>query len=204
MSRFKRYGGIILKNILVVNACINRETSRTNRLCSEFVKVLQNGTHYADVNEIMLEDENLQPLNSNTLAKRLELINKSELSDEVFRFANQLINADCIIIAAPYWDLGFPAMLKNYIENVSIAGLTYKYNEQGRPIGQCKAECIYYVTTCGGYIRNLNLGFDTIKALSTLFGIPQCKCIAAEGLDIQTNNVEEIMNNVIAKLPESI
>ncbi len=193
-----------MKEILVVNACINREVSRTNRLSSELVKVLQKRYHYENVKELVLEDENLQPLNSQTLKKRLDLVKKSDFSDKMFQYANQLICADCIIIAAPYWDLGFPAMLKNYIENVSVAGLTYIYNEQGRPIGQCKAEHIYYVTTCGGYIRNLNLGFDTINALSVLFGIPDCKCFTAEGLDIQTNNINDIMKNAVEKLRESI
>ena len=60
------------------------------------------------------------------------------------------------------------------------------------------------MTTCGGFIRNLNLGFDTIKALSVLFGINECKCITAEGLDIRTNNVEEIMRDAILHLPKTL
>ena len=79
-----------MKEILVVNACINREVSRTNRLSSELVKVLQKRYHYENVKELVLEDENLQPLNSQTLKKRLDLVKKSDFSDKMFQYAISL------------------------------------------------------------------------------------------------------------------
>jgi FMN-dependent NADH-azoreductase len=193
-----------MKELLLINSCINRESSRTNRLSKELTKLLQENDNFETTTQLILEDENPQALNSKTLAKRLDLVKNGEFEHEMFRYAQQFMMADCIVIAAPYWDLGFPAMLKNYIENISVSGLTYVYNEQGRPVGKCKASTIYYVTTCGGFIRNLNLGFDTIKALSVLFGISECKCITAEGLDIQTNNVEQILQDAILHLPDSL
>ena len=40
-------------------------------------------------------------------------------------------DADDIIIAAPYWDLGFPAQLKTYIENIYVTGIVSAYNDHG-------------------------------------------------------------------------
>lgn len=192
-----------MKTLLFVNACVNRKTSRTNRLGGELIKLLTEKEEYA-VTELVLEEENIQALNSETLGKRLTLSNKGEFTDEIFKYAHQISKADCIVIAAPYWDLAFPAMLKNYIEATSVAGITYRYSENGRPVGMCKADKVYYVTTCGGYIRNLNLGYDTVKALAVLFGVKDSQCITAEGLDARPNDVEAIIKQAIGDLPNKI
>jgi FMN-dependent NADH-azoreductase len=192
-----------MKTILFVNACINREKSRTNRLGRELLNLLKEKEEYS-VTELVLEEENIQALNSETLEKRLALSKKGEFTDDMFKYAHQMSKSDCIVIAAPYWDLAFPAMLKNYIEATSVVGITYRYSENGRPVGMCKADKVYYVTTCGGYIRDLNLGYDTVKALAALFGIKGSQCIAAEGLDARPNEVEAIMEEAIKDLPSKI
>lgn len=191
-----------MEKILFVNSCVNREKSRTMRLSKALLDLVKENNSDVQITELILENENIHALNSATLEKRFNLVKEERFEDEMFKYAYQFMDADIIVVAAPYWDLGFPAMLKNYIESTSIAGLTYKYNETGRPVGQCKAQMIYYVTTCGGYIRNLNFGYDTIKALANLFGINDSKCISAEGLDIITNDVEAIMQTAIMDLTE--
>lgn len=193
-----------MKKILFVNSCVNRDKSRTMRLSKSLLDLLQEKESDVQIEELILENENIQALNSITLEKRLSLVKEEKFEDDMFKYAHQLMDADCIVIAAPYWDLGFPAMLKNYIESTSVAGLTYKFSETGRPIGQCKGQMIYYVTTSGGFIRNLNLGYDTIKALAGLFGINDSKCISAEGLDIITNDVEEILKKAIMEMPNNL
>lgn len=159
---------------------------------------------YGALTELILEEESIQALNSETLNERFILSKKGEFRDKIFGYAHQLIEADCVVIGAPYWDFGFPAMLKNYIEATSIAGLTYRYGENGKPHGMCRADKMYYVTTCGGYIREYNLGFDTVKAVSKQFGIKDCICIASEGLDIKTNDAEAILRDSINDLPNKL
>ena len=56
---------------------------------------------------------------------------------------------------------------------------------KGYPQGLCKAKKFYYVTTSGGFIGDLDFGFQYAKALTTkLYGIPDVECIRKEGLDI--------------------
>ena len=52
----------------------------------------------------------------------------------------QFAAADVIVIAAPYWDLMFPAVLKTYLENITVTGITFCYSDQGRPQSMCKAK----------------------------------------------------------------
>ena len=193
-----------MKKLLFLNACVNRGTSRTYRIAKELISSLQKNDDF-DICELVLEEENIQALTSEPLNKRLELLEKEDFSNEAFKLANQFKNADCIVIAAPYWDFGFPAILKTYIESTSIVGIIYKFNESGQPIGLCKAEKMYYVTTRGGYIGNeKDLGFATLMQLGGVCGIEKIKCISMDGFDIPINNPDELVKKTIDDLPNLI
>jgi FMN-dependent NADH-azoreductase len=189
-----------MKKLLFVNACVNRGISRTYRIGKELVSLLEKNDDF-EVIELVLEEEKIQALTSETLNRRFELSGGKDFSNEIFRYAKQFKDADCIVIAAPYWDLGFPAMLKIYIETVSIPGIVYRYSENG-PTGLCKAKKIYYVTTRGGHIDDeKDLGYTTIVELGKLYGIKEVKCISMNGLDIPADDIEIAIKKVTESLP---
>ena len=98
------------------------------------------------------------------------------------------------MIAAPYWDLSFPAALKQYFEQINVVGITFKYTEDGIPVGLCKARRLYYVTTAGGSYVPEEFGFGYIKALSQgFYGIQEVRKIEAAGLDLVGADVSAIM-----------
>ena len=89
------------------------------------------------------------------------------------------------MIAAPYWDLSFPAALKQYIEQITVSGITFTYSDEGTPVGLCKAEKLFYVTTSGGPMFSEEFGYGYIKSLAgTFYGITETKMFRAENLDI--------------------
>ncbi|MDR1554333.1 MAG: NAD(P)H-dependent oxidoreductase [Prevotellaceae bacterium] len=193
-----------MKKLLFVNACVNREISRTYNISKELISLLKEYDDF-DVSELILEEEKIQALTSETLNKRFELSVKKDFSNEIFKYANQFKEADCVVIATPYWDFGFPAILKIYIEAISIPGILYKYEESGCPSGLCKAEKIYYVTTRGGYIDDeKDLGYITVAKLGKLYGINEIQCIGVNGFDIQENNVAFIVKKAIDNLPNQL
>lgn len=97
------------------------------------------------------------------------------------------------MIAAPFWNLSFPAILKTYIENIYVTGIVSRYSEDGKPEGLCKAKTIYYVTTAGGYYDG-RYSFDYIKDMAeNYFGIEKSVLIKAEMLDIAGNDPEKIL-----------
>ena len=168
-----------MKKILYVNACF-KEGSRTNELAQHLLSKLDGQTE-----SVNLYEENIKPLDAEMLSKRDKLLDSGKKDDNFFRLARQFASADIIVIAAPYWDLLFPAVLRIYLENITVCGITFRYSEKGIPVGLCKAEKLYYVTTSGGFIGENNLGFDYVKALATtLFGINDVKFFSAEGIDI--------------------
>ena len=171
--------------ILFINACA-RDDSRTAELSRSLLDRL-NG----EITEIDLYKENLLPLDRKGLEKR----NLHDYSDPMFGYAKQFQSADVIVIAAPFWDLSFPSVVKIYFENITVSGITFEYSKEGRPNGKCNAKKLYYITTSGGYIGKNNFGFDYIKALAeNFFGIDSVNFFSAEGLDVFGADVQKIMN----------
>jgi FMN-dependent NADH-azoreductase len=186
-----------MKKLLFANACVNRQTSRTYRIGEAFVSLLKRNGDY-DVTELVLENENIPALVSGTLNKRSDLLAGGDFENETLAYAHQFADADCIVIAAPYWNFGFPAILKTYIEAVSVPGIVYKYGEDGSLTGLCKANDLYYITTRGGLIGDdKDLGYATMVQLAAFYGIKEVKCIGADGFDIPVNNADALVAQTI-------
>ena len=176
--------------VLYVNACV-RENSRTQILAQHLLKKLQK-----PVQEINLGQLALQPLDLELLQKRKALLKAGSTDNPMFSYAHQFAQADEIVVAAPMWDLSFPALLKTFIEHVNVGGIVFKYSDEGKIMPLCKAKTLYYVMTMGGY-HQTDFGFGYVKTLcNTLYGIYDVRLFKAEGLDIVGNDVSAILQAV--------
>ena len=172
--------------ILFINACI-RENSRTLVLAKSILSSMS-----GEIVEVDLNKENIVPLNRELLEKRESLIRCGIKDDPMLRYARQFAEADEIVIAAPFWDLSFPSLLKAYVEQISVAGITFEYTG-GRPCGLCKAKSLIYVTTSGGPIF-ADFGYEYIKALAkSFYGISQTKAYRAMNLDVDMIAAEDVL-----------
>lgn len=178
------------KKILYVNCCVRNE-SRTNRIAQALLSKMNQ-----EYEELNLYEEKLAPLTKETLEQRTNFIKNGDYSSPMFKYAKQFAKADIIVISAPYWDLSFPAELKIYIENIYVTGITSKYGYNGVPIGMCKAEKLYYVTTAGGpYLPDYS--YDYIKELAKCFGIMETELIKVEMLDVDGFVADELVSKAI-------
>ena len=177
--------------ILFVNACV-RKHSRTLTLTKRLLNNL-NG----DIKEIRLEEVSFPVVDEAFIERREVLKNSGKYDDPMFDLGKDFANADTIVIAAPYYDLSFPAMLKQYFEQINVLGLTFTYSETGIPKGLCRAKSLYYITTAGVPILSDDFGFGYVKALAnTFYGIKEVYQIKAEGLDVISADVDMILNSV--------
>ena len=136
----------------------------------------------------------ISELDSEKLELRDSLVANKDFLNEEFSYANQFAQADEIVIAAPYWDLSFPSLLKAYLEAISINGITFQYNEKGVPKGLCRAKRVIYITTAGGFIGDLNLGYDYVKAFfERILGIKEALFFKAEALDVYGTDIEAVL-----------
>ena len=180
--------------ILFINACV-RSDSRTGRIARALLQRLG-----GEQEEVKLAETDLQPLSEERLNRRTELIEQGRFSDPMLRLTRQFQQADEIVIAAPYWDLSFPAVLKLYLENIYVTGLVSEYTETGEPHGLCRAKKLWYVTTAGGpYVPDFS--YEYIRTLATVyFGIPETELIKAEMLDVMGYDAQALVEEQVKRI----
>lgn len=177
--------------ILFINACVRR-ASRTKRLADRLLS-----SQGEPVTEIRLGETEFPPTDEAYLLRRDRLIAEKSYDDPMFAHARQFAAADRIVIAAPYWDLSFPAVLKQYIEKINVPGITFYYTPEGVPRGLCRAKELYYVMTAGGMYVPPEFGFGYVEALAkNFYGIREVRFIQAVGLDIEGADPEQILADV--------
>lgn len=178
-------------NVLVIDGCLRgAEQSRTHILLSEWKQTFAAEHPEAEMQTVCLAELRLSPLYAEDVAARDRAVRSGQT--EAYALAKQFAQADRIVMAVPYWDLSFPAALKVYLEHICVCGIAFRYDEQGQAVGLCRAEQLLYLTSCGGMLGDCNLGFEYVQALcSRLLGISDCRCIAAEGMDISEESEQE-------------
>ena len=180
---------------LFINACV-RSDSRTMILADRLLKRLN-----MPFDELRLGNVDFPLIDEAFLKKRDRLIAECEFDDPSFELARRFARAECIVIAAPYWDLSFPAALKQYFEQVNVVGISFKYSADGVPVGLCSAKRLFYVTTAGGAFAPEEFGFGYVKALAQAFyGIEDVRLIKATGLDIAGADVGAILRSAEAEI----
>ena len=175
-------------SILFIDACV-RDGSRTRALANEVLSRLDGG-----VTTVELRKTPAQGLDRASLERRTALAAEGRFDDPMSENARRFAAADEIVVAAPYWELSFPAALKAFFESVCVVGLTFAYDEQGIPCGLCRAKRLIYVTTAGGTNIPLDFGFGYVRALcERFFGIAEVALVKAEGLDIVGADADAIL-----------
>lgn len=183
--------------ILFINACVRKE-SRTKHLADALLSRWDE-----PITEIRTADIGFPVTDEEYLTRRDQLIASQNFTDPMFALASQFAAADRIVIAAPYWDLSFPAALKQFFEHINVVGITFVYTPEGIPQGLCKAKELYYVTTAGGAFVPEEFGFSYVKTLAqSFYGINKVEKIEAVGLDLEGADPESIVQEAIARIRE--
>ena len=181
-----------MMNTLLIDACV-RAQSRTKRLAEHLLRRLGRS-----VQELRLEALDFPKADEAFLRRRDALIAAGRFDDPLFAPARQFAQAEQIVIAAPYWDLSFPAALKQYFEQINVLGITFEYTPEGAPRGLCRAKRLFYVTTAGGAFVPTDFGFGYVEALArSFYGIPDVRLIRALGLDIAGADPERILQQAM-------
>ena len=168
------------KSLVIIDACVRQADSRTLRiaepileaLCPRFDKVYR--YHRPRMRGVA-------PLTPKTFAER----GAGQVPAWAVKVARRIASADAIVIAAPFWDMGIPAVLKCFLEQVSLFGITF--DDNGKTcIGLCKGAPVLFITTRGMDIRTGSLREQAspyLKALASLWGLGKVTTIAAANLD---------------------
>ena len=181
-------------NILQINSSArsfaNGQGSQSTRLGNELVERLRAANPAAT---LTLRDltANPHPALDETALGALFTPADSRSADQHARVAldhaliEEVKAADVLVIGVPMVNFGITSQLKNWIDAIAKAGITFQYTATG-PVGLIKGKKVYAVLTRGGIYRDQPHDTQVPYLRQTLgfLGITDIEFIYAEGLNM--------------------
>ncbi|MFO1339592.1 MAG: NAD(P)H-dependent oxidoreductase [Burkholderiaceae bacterium] len=91
--------------------------------------------------------------------------------------------ADVVVLGVPMYNFGVTAQLKNWIDAIARARVTFQYTEKG-PVGLLTGKTVYAVLTRGGVHRGTERDSQVpyLQAVLGFLGMSDVRFVYAEGL----------------------
>ncbi len=175
-------------NILKIDSSGRHDGSASRVLTADIVEALE--ARHGDVNVVRRDladgipfvdakwiEANFTPDESRTDAHRATLAESDQLVAE-------LKAADVLVIGAPIYNFGVPAVLKAWVDMIARARLTFQYTENG-PEGLLEGKKAFIVVASGGVSVDSPVDFATpyLRQALRFVGIEDVAVIAAQGID---------------------
>ena len=193
--------------ILQINSSARRDTSQSTRLAARIVRRLRDVDPDAT---LVVRDLNLAPhpvLDEAGLgALFTPAAQRTPAQAARVALDDALIDAaDVLVIGVPMYNFGVPASLKNWIDAISRAGVTFRYTEKG-PEGLLHGKKVYVALTRGGTYRDTPS--DTqVPYLTTVFsflGLTDVTFVYAEGLALGAATERAAIASAHAQIEEAL
>lgn len=171
--------------------------SRTYKISDSFIAAYKEAHPNDEVITLDLYKEGIDFLPAGDLSS-IHVVNPGEGKDHpILKYAYQFLEADKYVIAEPLWNLSIPAILKAYIDYITVTGITFKYTAEG-PVGLCQGKKAINITTRGGAYSEgpaaaYEMGDRYLRTILGFLGIIDFTTIAAEGLDVVGADIEGIL-----------
>lgn len=174
--------------------------SRTFKVSDYFIEEYKNNNPNDEIITLDLYKENIEFLQLKDLEKLFGVKDENKEKESLLKYSYQFKDADKYVIAAPMWNLSIPAILKAYIDYISVSGITFKYTEEG-PIGLLKNKKAIHIVSRGGEYFNspYEMGDRYLRTILGFFGIKDIETIAIDNLDVMGVNVKEKVEEGIEK-----
>jgi FMN-dependent NADH-azoreductase len=176
-----------MSKVLVLKSSILANYSQSNQLTDYLVQQWQ--SKHADsqftvrdlaANPVPVLDGELvgamRPSDAELSTRQKEAV---ELSDTLIA---ELQAHDTLVIAAPMYNFNITTQLKNYIDFIARAGVTFRYTEQG-PEGLVKGKKVIVITTRGGIHKDSPSDLVTpyLNLVLGFLGMTDVQYVFAEG-----------------------
>jgi len=186
-------------NILQVNSSARREGSQSTLLANAIVSGLEAISPGATVTvrdlahtpHPGLDDAALKalftPVDQHTPEQAARVAQDVALIDEIRA-------ADIVVLGVPMYNFGVSAQLKNWIDAVTRAQVTFQYTANG-PEGLLNGKKVYVALTRGGKYRNTPTDTQVpyLKTVLGFLGMTDVEFVYAEGLAMGTEAANEAM-----------
>ena len=198
-------------NILQINSSARADGSHSTRLANTLVERVQASSADAAAATVTVRDLGRTPhpeLNESALQA---LFTPAELRtpEQAARVAlddaliKELQAADVVVLGVPMYNFGVPAALKNWIDAISRAKVTFAYTEKG-PEGLLKGKKVYVALTRGGQYRNTPSDSQVpyLKTVFSFLGMTDLQFVYAEGLAMGPEAEQQALASAHAQIAE--
>ncbi|ELB2847736.1 FMN-dependent NADH-azoreductase [Vibrio alginolyticus] len=174
-----------MSRVLALKSSILGDYSQSNKLVEDFIKNV-------DQDKLTVRDLAANPLPVLDFAVATALRATEDLSQEqqaVVDLSDTLIEevkaADTLVIAAPMYNFTIPTQLKNWIDLIARAGVTFKYTENGVQ-GLIEGKKAIVVMTRGGIHKDSPTDNVTpyLRTVLGFVGITDVEFVYAEALNM--------------------
>ena len=175
-------------SILQINASARREGANSTRLANAIVDRLKAANPNAQVTlrdlavtpHPMLDEAALGALFTPADQRTAEQADRVALDDALIA---EIQAHDTIVLGVPMYNFGIPAQLKNWIDAIARAGVTFRYTAAG-PEGLLKGKTVYLALARGGLYRDTDKDAQVpyLKNVLGFLGMTDLRLIYAEGL----------------------
>lgn len=139
-----------MSKVLYIKAnCKPEGVSRTFKISESFIEAYKNSHPGDEIITLDLYKENINFLTGENLNDVFGHKTPESRNNPILKYAYQFAEADKYVIAEPMWNLSIPAILKAYIDYVSVTGITFKYTAEG-PVGLCTGKKAVNIVARGG------------------------------------------------------
>ncbi|MDY7539359.1 NAD(P)H-dependent oxidoreductase [Undibacterium sp. 5I1] len=175
-------------NILQINSSVRADASHSSNLANVVVQRLRTATPEAQLTvrdlgatpHPALDGAALGALFTPAENRSPEQAARVALDDALIA---EIQAADTVVLAVPMYNFGISAQLKNWIDAISRAQVTFRYGANG-PEGLLTGKKVVVVLTRGGLYRNTPNDTQTpyLKTFLGFLGMTDVQFIFAEGL----------------------
>ena len=197
-------------NILQINSSARSEGSQSTRLANKLVERLRaaNPAATLTVRDLLrtphpvLDEAGLQALFTPADQRTPEHSARVALDDALI---GEVQAADVIVLGVPMYNFGVSAQLKNWIDAITRAQVTFRYTANG-PEGLLKGKKVYVALTRGGLYRNTpsDTQVPYLKTIFTFLGLTDVQFVYAEGLAMGPEAEQKALASAHEQIEEAV
>ena len=185
-------------NVLQVNSSARAEASVSTRLANELVSRLAGESDTVVVRDLRetphpaLDEAALTALFTPAESRSPEQAARVALDDALIA---EIQAADVVVLGVPMYNFGITALLKNWIDAVARAKVTFAYTEKG-PVGLLTGKKVYAVLSRGGKYRDTPMDSQVpyLKSVLGFLGMTDVQFVYAEGLSMGDDVRQQSLN----------
>ena len=197
-------------NVLQINSSARVDGSHSTKLANQLVQRLREAHQGATLTvrdlaktpHPVLDEAALQALFTPADQRTPEQAERVALDDALIA---EIQATDVVVLGVPMYNFGVSSQLKNWIDAISRAKVTFTYTEKG-PVGLLQGKKVYVALTRGGLYRNTPADTQVpyLKTVFSFLGMTDVQFVYAEGLAMGAEAEQRALASARSQIDEAV